>query len=101
MGAVAFSQLSLKQINNAVAQACNVNPKHVVGKSRKMELVNARHIAMFLCREMTSSSLISIGRFFGGRDHSTVIHGCRAVEERAQKDSALSNTITTIKNELN
>ncbi len=100
VGKTAFSQLSLKRIAAIVAQSCNVTLKPVLGKSRKMELVNARHLAMFLCRELTSNSLISIGKFFGGRDHSTVIHACRAIEDRLQNDGAFERRVDTIKQQL-
>ena len=65
-----------------------------------MEFVNARHMAMFLCRELTSSSLISIGKYFGGRDHSTVIHACKTVEEKLEQDIAFSSQVDVIKQQL-
>ncbi len=100
VGKTAFSQLSIKHITTIVSQACNVNIKSVLGKSRKMELVSARHIAMFLCRELTSSSLISIGNFFGGRDHSTVIHACRMIEERLENDASFVKRLEIIQQQL-
>ena len=100
VGKTAFSQISLKRIVNAVAEECGVGIKQVVGKSRKMELVNARHTGMYLCRELTSSSLISIGKYFGGRDHSTVIHACKTIEEKIEQDAAFSNQINLIKQKL-
>ena len=65
-----------------------------------MELVNARHAGMFLCRELTSSSLISIGKYFGGRDHSTVIHACKTIEDKMGQDAVFSNQISLIKQKL-
>jgi chromosomal replication initiator protein len=65
-----------------------------------MELVNARHMAMFLCRELTAGSLISIGRFFGGRDHSTVIHACKMIEEKIQQEDVFANQLQAIKQQL-
>jgi len=100
VGQTAFSQLSLKHITIIVGQACNVNVKSIIGQSRKMELVNARHMAMFLCRELTSSSLISIGKYFGGRDHSTVIHACRTIEDRLQQDGSFAKQLLAIKQQL-
>ena len=100
VGKTAFSQLSLKYITTTVARSCNVPIKPVLGQSRKMELVNARHIAMFLCREMTSSSLINIGKYFGGRDHSTVIHACKTIEDKLQNDAAFEKQLIEIKNQL-
>ena len=100
VGNTAFSQISLKRIVTAVAEECSVGIKQIIGKSRKMELVNARHTGMFLCRELTSSSLISIGKYFGGRDHSTVIHACKTIEEKIGQDAAFSNQINLIKQKL-
>tara|TARA_B100001750_G_C15409753_1_gene547122 strand:- start:372 stop:1157 length:786 start_codon:yes stop_codon:yes gene_type:complete len=100
IGAEAFSQLSLNQISAAVAKTCNLTDKQLIGKARTMELVNARHIAMFLCRELTSSSLISIGTYFGKRDHSTVIHACKTIEEKMNKDVGFATNVNNIKNQL-
>jgi len=100
VGNTAYSQLSLKHITTTVTLACNINIKRVLGQSRKKELVTARHMAMFLCRELTACSLISIGRFFGGRDHSTVIHACKTIEERVQHDGTFANQLQAIKQQL-
>ncbi len=100
VGKTVFSQLSLKHITTTVGQACNVNVKSIIGQSRKMELVNARHMAMFLCRELTSSSLISIGKYFGGRDHSTVIHACKTIEDRLQQEGSFEKQLQAIKQQL-
>ena len=100
IGAEALSQLSLNQISAMVAKTYKLTEKQLAGKTRTMELVNARHIAMFLCRELTSSSLISIGNFFGKRDHSTVIHACKTVEEKIANDAGFAKNIQNIKNKL-
>ena len=65
-----------------------------------MDVVNARHIAMFLSRELTKLSLMNIGTFFGKRDHSTVIHACKAIEERLSRDKGASDLILKLKNQL-
>ena len=100
IGQEALSQLSLNQISSTVAKTYTLTDKQLVGKKRTMELVSARHIAMFLCRELTSSSLISIGAYFGKRDHSTVIHACKMVEEKMNKDAGFATNVKNIKNEL-
>ena len=100
IGEEAFSQLSLNQISAAVAKAYKLTEKQLIGKARTMELVNARHVAMFLCRELTSSSLISIGTYFGKRDHSTVIHACKTIEEKINKDVGFETNVNNIKNQL-
>ena len=52
----------------------------LVGKSRKQEIVFARQVAMYLIRDLTSASLKTIGNFFGGRDHTTVMHSVNTIE---------------------
>ena len=74
--------------------------KKLYGKSRIVDTVNARHIAMYLCRELTQNSLIFIGKHFGKRDHSTVIHACRAIEEKIVKDSSVKKNINLLKKQL-
>ena len=93
IGAEAFSQLSLNQISATVAKAHNLTDKQLIGKSRTMEFVNARHIAMFLCRDMTKTSLNNIGAFFNNRDHSTVIHACKTIEEKINSDAGIKKDI--------
>ena len=65
-----------------------------------MEVAMARQIAMYLCREYTSSSLTNIGLYFGKRDHSTVIHACRNVENKMNQDKELKNKIDILKGTL-
>jgi len=100
LGHEALAQISLNQISRVVAKEFSLNENKIIGKSRKMELVNARHIAMFLCRELTTCSLNSIGLFFGKRDHSTVIHACKTTEDRVAADSGVAKTIANLKNQL-
>ena len=100
IGEAALSQVSMTQITSEVSKTYKVTAKQLMGKTRKMEVVNARHISMFLCREMTSSSLLSIGKFFGNRDHSTVIHACKMIEEKIAADNSFAKDIKNIKNQL-
>jgi chromosomal replication initiator protein len=61
----------------------------LVSKSRSRPLTQARHIAMYLVRECTGLSLVKIGEIFGGRDHTTVLHGINKVEgEMRARDTA-------------
>ena len=100
LGQVAFEQVSLEQVCKLVASHYSVTEKKLYGKSRIVDTVNARHIAMYLCRELTQNSLIFIGKHFGKRDHSTVIHACRAVEEKIVKDSSVKKNINLLKKQL-
>ena len=100
VGPAELARLSLNQICRVTSKISKITEKQLIGKTRKMEVVNARHIAMYLCRELTGGSLHSIGIHFGKRDHSTVIHACRTIEEKINKDSGFANTVETIKNQL-
>jgi len=77
-----------------------INLDSLVGKGRTKEVAEARMIAMFLTREYTDLSLKTIGLYFGGRDHSTVVHACRWVEARMQSDPSFARQITELKNRL-
>lgn len=79
---------SATEIRDLVAEAYGMTIEAIIGKSRKRPIVDARHVAMHFCKQMTSLSLEAIGRRFGGRDHSTVIHACRAVQARIDTDPA-------------
>ena len=68
----------------------------VIGQSKSRELVNARQIAMYLIRRMTSLSLVEIGDAFGGRDHSTVLHSIDKVEDKMKRDTAFADTVRSI-----
>ena len=60
----------------------------------------ARQIAMFLSKELTRSSLKTIGLHFGGRDHSTVIHACSSIEKSINTDNSLKEIVNKIKNKI-
>jgi chromosomal replication initiator protein len=72
--------ISVEGIQRIVCDYYKISENDIRGKSRKQEIVNARQVAMYLAKQLTKSSLKTIGLHFGGRDHSTVIHSCQAVE---------------------
>ena len=73
--------ITIEQIQKIVCEYFDIPVDLIRAKTRKQEVVVARQIAMYIAKEMTNSSLKTIGIHFGGRDHSTVIHACQAVEE--------------------
>lgn len=73
--------LTLEHIQKTVADFYKINISELHSKSRARDLVRARQVAMWLTRELTTISLPSIGNAFGGRDHTTVIHAYKTVEE--------------------
>ena len=75
-------------IMEETAQYFALSPADLSSKSRSRPLTQARHIAMYLMRECTGLSLVKIGEIFGGRDHTTVLHGIRKVEDEMRARDA-------------
>ena len=94
------SVLSIESVQSTVSTVYKINLDSMVGKGRTKEVAEARMIAMYLTREFTDLSLKTIGLYFGGRDHSTVVHACRWVEERLQSDSVFARQINDLKAKL-
>lgn len=94
------STLTIETITKVVCEHLGVAENKIRDKTRKKEIVLARQIAMYLVKELTLSSLKTIGLHFGGRDHSTVIHACNTIEEMRIKDSTLNNVIEEIRNKV-
>ena len=70
------------------------------GESRRSGIVRGRSIAMYLCRDLLQISLLRIGRYFGGRDHTTVLHAVRKIEQQLPEDPALRRTIDEIRSRI-
>jgi chromosomal replication initiator protein len=81
----ADDKTTLRQIAAAVARHFQLPLSELKGKSRQQHIAEARGAAMHLCRELLGSSYAQIGRFFGGRDHTTVLHACRKVRRRLER----------------
>lgn len=88
-------------ILDVVSEHFHVTTDQIISKSRSSEIVKPRQIAMYLCKNMTDSSLELIGSLLGGRDHSTIIHGIKKVDEDYNNDEAMNNLINTIKKKIN
>ncbi len=93
-------EVSLEQIIKKVALSFNLSEQELKSKSKTKELAFARQVGMYLAHKLTQYSLKSIGNNFGGRDHSTVIHACRLVEESLKKEPGLKNKLDKIINSL-
>jgi chromosomal replication initiator protein len=70
------------------------------GRSRAKAVVTARDVAMYLARQLTESSLEKIGQYFGGRDHTTVLHGCRRTEKWLKTDPAMRRVLEQLSGTL-
>lgn len=92
--------ITIDSITKVVCDNLGIDEKKIRDKSRKKEIVRARHIAMYLSKTLTSSSLKNIGLHFGGRDHSTVIHSCNTVENEMNNDIEFHELIDSIKTKI-
>lgn len=80
-------------IISAIAEQYGVTADDILSKKRSREVALPRQIAMYLCRDMTQLSTTNIGRSFGGRDHTTVMHGCDKIAEEMRKDLAFRRRV--------
>ncbi|MFZ2323982.1 MAG: chromosomal replication initiator protein DnaA [Ignavibacteriaceae bacterium] len=92
--------ITIDDISKAVCGYLNIAENKIREKTRKKEIVLARQLAMYFSKELTKSSLKTIGLHFGGRDHSTVIHACNSIEEMQRKDGSMKELIEGIRNKL-
>lgn len=88
--------LTIDDILEKVCQHYNVSPQNIFSKSRKREYVLARQISMYLAQKFTKMPTSRIGQLIGGRDHSTVIHSCTAIEQRLKVDKAFMDEMNSI-----
>lgn len=94
------SPITIETIQRTVCEYFNIPDDLIRAKTRKQEIVNARQIAMYLAKDLTNSSLKTIGLHFGGRDHSTVIHAYQSVEDQMRLDPKYQGNVVQIKRRL-
>jgi chromosomal replication initiator protein len=92
--------LSIPEIQKTVCAYFGISDDLVRAKTRKQEVVVARQLAMFFCKEFTNQSLKTIGLHFGGRDHSTVIHAISAVEDQVMADPKFKDVFDKVKHRI-
>ena len=93
--------VSPELIMDVVSEHFNVPEAELKGKKRNAEIVLPRQIVMYLCRNMTDTPLKSIGALLGGKDHASISHGVRKIENDLKTDEALNNTVNIIKKKIN
>ncbi|WP_269799148.1 chromosomal replication initiator protein DnaA [Glycomyces xiaoerkulensis] len=93
-------EVTVDQIMQSTADYFGVQVSDLKGNSRSRVLVNARQVAMYLCRELTDLSLPRIGQAFGGRDHTTVMHANKKIRKQMAERRALYNQIAELTNRL-
>jgi len=92
--------LSPERIRESVARRWRVRPEALESKRRTKDLTVPRQVAMYLIKEALGTSLVRIGELFGGRDHSTVIHSIRKVEEEMERDPAFREQVDAARKEM-
>jgi chromosomal replication initiator protein len=93
-------EITADQIMEHTSEYFGVSVDDLVGQSRSRVLVNARQVAMYLCRELTELSLPRIGQAFGGRDHTTVMHADRKIRQQMAERRSLFNQIAELTNRI-
>lgn len=94
-------KITPERIVSVVCEHMNISENDIKSKKRSQDIATARQIIMYLLRKYTLLSLKSVGNTVGGRDHTTVMNGCKRVEENYNKDESFKNTIDTIIKKLN
>ncbi len=92
---------SPETIMEVAAEILNVSTDDLKSSSRRREISNARHIAMYLMRQHTDLSLPRIGEKFGGKDHTSVMYSCDKIAKQLRKDRALNQTISLLSDRIN
>jgi chromosomal replication initiator protein len=91
---------SIADIHAAVSEHFGVSPEELLSSSRTPRVSWPRQVAMYLTRELTDESLPAIGRYFGGRDHTTVLHACRRTAARVLSDDAALEAVENLRRSL-
>lgn len=92
--------LTTEYIQRTIAERYGVSISDLLGKRRTQNIAHTRQVAMYLCRRLTGCSYPEIGALFGGRDHSTVIHAFRVIDERIQSDLKFKGEIEGLLNDF-
>jgi chromosomal replication initiator protein len=87
------AQVSIERIQDEVSERFGLSKEELIGNRRSQNIVYPRQVAMYLSRELTDSSLPKIGRHFGGRDHTTVIHATVKIARLIREDRSVYNLV--------
>ncbi len=93
-------KVTIEEIQRRVAEHYNVRLSDLIGPKRVRTIARPRQVAMWLAKQLTPRSLPEIGRRFGGRDHTTIMHGVRRIDELMTTDSQLSDDLQMLRRQL-
>ncbi|OSP54731.1 chromosomal replication initiator protein DnaA [Pseudoruegeria sp. SK021] len=97
---VSERKVTVEEIQRRVSEHYNIRLSELIGPTRVRTVARPRQIAMYLCKTLTSRSLPEIGRRFGGRDHTTIMHGVKRIEELKGKDSQVAEDLELLRRSL-
>ena len=97
---VSTENISIEIIQKVIADFYNISVSDINKPKRAKKFVIPRHIAIYICREMTEYSYTEIGQEFGGRDHSTIMHSYEKINEQLKTDSTLAMRIQQLMREI-
>lgn len=100
LNSFSYIKNDIKKIQTIVAKYYNISVDDMKSKKRTNKVAYPRQIAMYLSRELTDESLTRIGLEFGGKDHTTIMHGIDKIKDEIKKDSGLLQIINTLKEQL-
>jgi chromosomal replication initiator protein len=92
----AEKKISVESILRTVAERFNLQPSQLKVKSNTRQIAYPRQVAMYLVKELTHASLPEIGRYFGGKHHTTVLHSVQKIEELRQHDDSLNSLVQSV-----
>jgi len=92
--------IAIEQIQKTVAAAYKLTPMQLVSKSNSREIAFPRQIAMYLCKKLTKHSYPEIGRAFGGKHHTTVMHSCEKIQSLSTTDAAFQRQLSNLSESL-
>jgi chromosomal replication initiator protein len=93
-------RVTIDEIQRRAAEHFNIKLAEMTSSRRARAVARPRQVAMYLSKQLTSRSLPEIGRKFGGRDHTTVIHAVKKIEELIESDSALAEDVELLRRML-
>ena len=94
-------RVTMIAIQLAVSRRFGLTLNELLCRCNERRFARPRQLAMYLCRELTNRSLPQIGRAFGGRDHTTVMHACRTIERLRSEDAEIGAAVEEITAALN
>ena len=93
-------EITPELIIEVVAEHFGVSPEDITSKKRNSEFVQPRQVVMYLCRKLTDTSYVNIGKLLGKKDHTTIIHGINKISNELKNNDELASKVETIKKKI-